>query len=220
MRIRSPLLWVLIGFASLAPAQGNNIVFSTLGPSDSFNTLSSWAVHAGDRSHSVAAQFTAGSTGNLVRVDLGMRFSSSFGPGIFNAYLYNDVGGAPDPTNPMFLSSGSFFGTFDALVPLAISGNVPVTQGSTYWLALQPGSADAWVFWDFSLPLLLGPIDISSNDGASWFSAGTSEEMPAFRLIAATSSVPDSGSSAAIFAGSFVTLLTLRRRPASKNCRG
>jgi len=205
------LLWALIGLALSGQAQANSIVFSTFGPSDSFDTTASWAVHAGDRSHSVAAQFTAGSTGNLVRIDLGMRFSSSFGAGIFNAYLYNDIGGAPDAINPIFLSSGSFFGTFDALVSLPISGNVPITQGSTYWLALQPGSADAWVFWDFSLPLLLGPIDISSDDGASWFSAGTSEEIPAFRLIAAMPGVPESSSSAAIFAGSFVILVSLRR---------
>jgi VPDSG-CTERM motif len=206
----SRLLWTLIGLALTVPARGNTIVFSTLGPSDSFDTTAAWAIEAVDLPFFIAAQFTARATGNLAMVDLGMRFSQSFGPGIFNAYLYNDADGAPNSADPIFLGSGgSFFGTYNTLVSLPVAGAVPVTKGSSYWLSLQPAFVNAWSFWDFSLPLVLGTVDFSSN-GTTWHPAGTPAEMPAFRLTA-TSSVPDSGSTVAMLAGSFVMLLGLRR---------
>jgi hypothetical protein len=157
----------------------------------------------------VAAQFTAQASGNLVSVDLGVRFSQFFGPGMFNMYLCNDAGGVPDTSNPVLLASDVSFATFTTLVSLAISGNVSVSADSSYWLSLQPAFQDAWSFWDFSSPLLLGAVGYSSN-GTTWFPAGTSAEMPAFRLTA-MSTVPDSSFSIMLLAISSLLLLGLRR---------
>jgi len=212
--MRRHLLVVVIGFALIASARANSVVFSTFGPGDSFDMTASWAVHGAVGSPSglpllIAAQFTAQASGNLVSVDLGMRFSQSFGPGLFNLYLYNDSGGVPDASTAVFLGSDGSFGTFTALVSLPVSGTVSVSAGSSYWLSLQPALENAWCFWDFSSPLLLGTIDYS-RDGATWFLVGTSQEMPAFRLTA-TSTVPDSSCTIILLATSSLVLVGLRR---------
>jgi hypothetical protein len=201
----------MIGCGLIASARANSVVFSTLGPGDSFDTTASWAIEAVDLPFFVAAQFTAQASGNLKTVDLGMSFDQFFGPGMFNVYLYNDAGGTPDSANPMFLGSDGFSGTFyfSTLVSLPISGTVPVTAGSSYWLSLQPAFENAWSFWNFSSPLLLGTVDYS-RDGTTWFLAGTSQEMPAFRLTA-TSTVPESSATIILLATSSLALLGLRR---------
>jgi hypothetical protein len=63
-----------------------------------------------------------------------MTFDSFFGPGMFNVYLYSDVGGAPDSMNPIFLGADGFNvpGRFSTLVSLPVSGNVPMNAGSSY----------------------------------------------------------------------------------------
>jgi hypothetical protein len=205
------LLWVVIGFGLIVSARANSVVFSTLGPGDSFDTTASWAIEAVGSPLLIAAQFTAQASGNLRTVDLGMSFDQFFGPGMFNVYLYNDAGGAPDSTNPIFLGSDGLSGTFhfSTLISLPISGSVSVSAGSSYWLSLQPAFENAWSFWDFSSPLLLGTVDYS-RDGTTWFLAGTSQEMPAFRLTA-TSTVPDSSSTIILLAYSSFVLLGLRR---------
>jgi hypothetical protein len=111
----------------------------------------------------------------------------------------------------MFLGSDGFSGTFyfSTLVSLPIPGTVPVTAGSSYWLSLQPAFENAWSFWNFSSPLLLGTVDYS-RDGTTWFLAGTSQEMPAFRLTA-TSTVPESSATIILLATSSLALLGLRR---------
>ena len=85
------LLWVVIGFGLIVSARANSVVFSTLGPGDSFDTTASWAIEAVGSPLLIAAQFTAQASGNLRTVDLGMSFDQFFGPGMFNVYLYNDA---------------------------------------------------------------------------------------------------------------------------------
>jgi hypothetical protein len=126
-------------------------------------------------------------------------------------YFYNDAGGTPDSANPIFLGSDGISPSIHVttIVSLPVSGTVPVTAGSTYWLSLQPALENAQRFSDFSSPLVLGTVDYSSN-GTTWFLAGTSQEMPAFRLTA-TSNVPDSSFSIMLLATSSLVLLGLRR---------
>lgn len=206
------LLWVIIGFALIVSARASSIVFSTLGPADSFNTTAAWAIEAVDRPFFIAAQFTAQASGNLRTVDLGMTFDPFLGPGMFNVYLYKDTGGVPNASSATFLGSDGSFGSdisFSTLVSLPVSGIVPVSAGSSYWLSLQPAFVNAWSFWDFSSPLLLGTVDYS-RDGTTWFLAGTSQEIPAFRLTAA-STVPDSSSTMLLLMGSSAALFRLHR---------
>lgn len=207
----------------LVTARANSIVFDTFGPGDTYSQLAGYDVGAFFlTSVETAAQFTAGTSGNLATVDLGLTYGRS--PGEFvNVYLYGDASGSPDNANQIFLGSGTptaLFGTTtNSVVSFAVAGTVPVTMGSTYWLVLKPDPANPVLEeWNASSPAVLGVI-AGSTDDSTW--GGAFSVLPAFRLTASSvSSVPDSGSTLLLMLGALVPLLffqrTLIRRQASR----
>lgn len=196
----------------LVTARGTTIVFSDLGPLDTYNQFADYEVVMNPEVlQEVAAQFTAGVSGNLATVDLGLTYQNA---GAVNAYLYGDVGGSPDNANQTFLGSGTptaVFGTTNnSLVSFAVAGTIPVTMGTTYWLVLKPAGAIMLDDWNWSSPAVVGNIALSSTD-LTWTAA--SGTLPAFRITAlGAAGVPDSGATFLLLLGSVAALLVFERR--------
>ena len=127
-----------------------------------------------------------------------------------DAFLYGDSAGSPDNANQTFLGSGfptaAFGASNNSLVSFAVTGNVAVTIGSTYWLVLKPVGfgLDAWNF-SSGTP---GLVAESTTVYQTWIPSGT--VLPAFR-ITAIPAVPDSGDTALLLVGSVVVLVVLKR---------
>jgi hypothetical protein len=206
---------LILGSALLAlTARSNTIVFSDLGAGNTYNDLIGYDVNAAaGAAEEVAAQFTAGTSGNLATVDLGLNYASSSQAGPVNVYLYADASGLPDNASQTFLGSGTpttLSGTTNnTLVSFSVAGTIPVTIGTTYWLVLKPASSSMFDIWNFSLATT-GLVANSLND--STWNAGTTT-LPAFRITAAgaATGVPDSGSTILLMLGSVAALLVLRQ---------
>jgi hypothetical protein len=191
------LIFVVLMVLSPANAPADTIVFDTFGPgntydaNDVFNIVA--PMYLGGLQEQ-AIQFTAGASGPLASLDLGLTHQAT-GPAPINAYLYGDAAGSPDNANQTFLGSGTpteYWFTNTSIVSIAIVGNVSVTAGSLYWLVLKPGAADTFDTWNFSSPQIMGNAYASNNDSAWYGGLGV---LPAFRITAlSTVGVPDLGS--------------------------
>jgi hypothetical protein len=192
-------------------ARGNSIVFNTLGPGDTYDQNLARDVEPGSE---WAAQFTAGASGNLATVDLGLTYDTINPNGPVNVYLYGDTSGSPG-TNLALLGSGTPTGvlgtTNNSLVSFAVAGTIPVTMGTTYWLVLAPADlTHHLVWWNNSSPAVSGSVAFSV-DGTTWSSFG-GLTLPAFRLTATSAAgVPDSGGTFLLLLGSVAALLALER---------
>ena len=196
----------------LVTARATSIVFNTFGPGDTYDLIAGNFVRPPIE---FAAQFTAGASGDLATVDLGLTSLVIAGP--VNAYLYGDASGSPDNSSFFFLGSGTPTGdwtsTDNSVVSFAVAGTVPVTTGTTYWLVLKAPIAGSQDHWNTSSPAISGNVDASIDD-STWVSAsGFTPFLPAFRLTASSvSSVPDSGNTLVLLFGALATLLVLRSR--------
>jgi hypothetical protein len=193
-------------------ARGNTIVFSDFGPGDTYNQFAGYSVVMNPEVlQEVGAQFTAGASGNLATVDLGLTYQVA---GAVNAYLYGDAGGSPDNANQTFLGSGTptaVFGTTNnSLVSFAVAGTIPVTMGTTYWLVLKPAGAIMLDDWNWSSPAVAGNTALSSTDLTWTVASGT---LPAFRLTASgpVQGVPDTGATFLLLLWSVATLLAFEQ---------
>jgi len=161
----------------------------------------------------IAAQFTAGASGDLAAVDLGLTYVTQ-GPA--NVYLYGDSSGLPDNAHQTLLGSvtpTAAFGTVNnSVVSLAVAGTVPVTIGNKYWLVLKPGAANVDDAWNLGADA--GFVAASSDDSIWSTGSGGVVFLPAFRLTATGGSggtggaaVPDSGGTFLLMVGSIAVLL-------------
>jgi hypothetical protein len=209
------LLLVVSSAALALTVRGNAIVFDTLGPGGNYNSNSAYGLYANPVSGttvSEAVRFTAGTSGMLATVDLGLTIWAPNPPGPMNVWLLGDASGSPDNANQTFLGlagtpTDSFNHTFfssNSLVSFTVAGNVPVTMGSNYWLALIPATANESIFWQIPSPETLGLVAVSFTHE---FFGATTNSLPAFRITA----VPDSGRTVFLLLGSVVALFLAQR---------
>ena len=196
-------------------SRGDTIVFNTFGPGDTYNQGAGYAVaHTPPGLTESAAQFTAGVSGNLTTVDLGLTYAPAFTPEPVNVFLYGNVSGAPDNANQTLLGTATptsaFLTTNNSVISFNVAGTVSVTMGATYWLVLKPAVSGEFDVWNSSLPPVIGTLGASYNDSTWNDSAAV---LPAFRLsaLSATSAVPDSGGTILLLLGSVLTLFVLQR---------
>jgi hypothetical protein len=206
------ILFILSTAFLALTARGNTIVFSDLGPADTYDQASGYGVVGGGAD--IAAEFTAGASGDLANIDLGLTFSAGVS-GPVNVFLYGDASGTPDNANQTLLGSGTptvaFGTTNNSLVSFAVAGTVPVTMGTTYWLVLKPAAATGFDVWNLSSPATPGSVDTSA-DHATWTGVGPAAILPAFRITASgAAGVPDSGATFLLMLGSLAALLALHR---------
>jgi hypothetical protein len=208
---------VLLGIAMLPLAtavRADTAVFDSFGPGDTYNPSSAYFVGNGANNDEPAAQFTAGASGNLVNVDLGLTYFNGSNPANrqVNVFLYGDASDSPDNANQTLLGSVTPTALFDgvtnnSVVSFSVAGTVPVTAGSTYWLVLKPTSFGTDDAWNLSSPAITG-LAFVSHDDSTW--AGNRQTLPAFRLTV-SSAVPDSGATILLMLGSMGALFPLQR---------
>jgi len=209
------LLIILTSVVLVAAARADTTVFDTFGPGDTYNAGLAYQIGGGANNEEIAAQFTAGASGNLANVALGLTYFLGTNPAFraVNVFLYGDASGSPDNANQTPLGSTTPIALFDgvtnnSVVSFSVAGTVPVTMGSLYYLVLKPtslGTTDAWML---SSPVVTGASFVSFND-STWVE-GNSHILPAFRLTA-VSTVPDSGGTILLMLCSSAALFLLRR---------
>ena len=206
----------------LVTARATSIVFDTFGAGNTYNDSLGFdvgsAVFFPDNYSDIeeAAQFTAGASGDLASVDLGLTYFTGFTATPVNVYLAGNGSSPFDPSNEIFLGSGTptaaYQSTNNSVVGFSVSGTVPVTIGTTYWLVLKPASATGLDVWNAAADPgpVLGVEDVQGHVNGPLFTASY-PFLPAFRLTASgVSSVPDSGNTLLLFCGAVATLLVLR----------
>src|SRR6266404_2819870 len=209
------LLIILTSAVVAANAGADLTVFDTFGPGDTYNPGLALGIGGGANNEEIAAQFTAGASGNLANVALGLTYRLGTDPAFraVNVFLYGDASGSPDNANQTLLGSTTPIALFDgvtnnSVVIVSVAGTVPVTMGSLYYLVLKPtslGTTDAWML---SSPPVNGLVFSSPND-STWNQA-LSNVLPAFRLTA-VSTVPDSGGTILLMLGAVAALLLSHR---------
>ncbi len=207
---------IVLGSALLAfTAQGTTIVYTNLGPGDTYDQNFGFGVgNVGGSRYSQAMQFMAGASGDLATVDLALTYGDN-GPALVNVFLYGDASNSPDTASQIFLGTATptaaFHTTNNSLVTLNIAGIVPVTLGIKYWLALMPTSDNIDV-WNQTSPPVPGLAAASVDNGQTWFPAGF-DAIGAFRVTANTdgSSVPESGGTIWLLFASVATVFAVRR---------
>jgi len=133
---------IIVALAILsATAQANTIILDTFGPSNTYNQSAGFAVTKVPSLFQEAARFTAGASGQLATIDLGLTWETT--PGSVLVFLYGDAGGTPNILDQTLLGSvtptGEFDTTNDSIVTLTVPTGVSLTGGTGYWLVLKPG---------------------------------------------------------------------------------
>lgn len=140
-------LVAVVAFSSAARAE---VVYSNLGPGDSFNTGIGWTIsgaasQAGGE-YVVGTAFVAGVTARLTQLEVAffrasgtgavdLELYAADGSGQLGALIegYANVGPIPDIPN---------------LISAASSLNPILTAGQRYWLVASPVDGDSWVGWN------------------------------------------------------------------------
>ena len=150
------LLIILTSAVVAATAGADVTVFNTFGPGDTYNPGLAYQIGGGANNGEIAAQFTAGASGNLANVALGLTYRLDTDPAFraVNVFLYGDASGSPDNANQTLLGSSTPIALFDgvtnnSVVSFSVAGTVPVAMGSLYYVVLKPtslGTTDAGCF--------------------------------------------------------------------------
>lgn len=211
-KIFSLTIAVAASFAVSPIARANTIAFDTFGPGNTYNPGLGYAVGSSSN-FANAVQFTSLASGNLIAVDLGLTFLE---PGPVNVFLYGDAAGVLNTASQTFLGSAtptaSFASTNNSVVSLSVGGAVPLTLGTTYWLALQPGNGTVSDVWNASTTTIANR-DFSTDGGATWNTTAP-DFAAAFRLTVLDgnngSAVPETGSTIALMLGAVGALIAFR----------
>src|SRR3954451_2942311 len=177
-------IFVLAAIFSLAamPLRADLIVFNDLGPGNTHEAGPGLGI-GGLSNTAIAAGFTSLASGNLTTVDLGLTYQQQGTPVPVQVYLDQALAsGLPDEATAILLGSvtpTTEDGPADALASFNVSGVVPVTLGTSYFLVLKAGSVRALDIWNYSFNQS-GTVAISASGGAFGFIFETPE--PAFRL--------------------------------------
>ena len=203
MSIRSRLL-LLIALTSICLPASAGVIYSNLGPGDSF---AADGCTLGLGGGVCGYQFQAATSANVTSIEL-VAFLVDGDTGL-DVWLKSDNGGLPGTTLEHFqLAAGSLLAD-GKLFSLPSLLNPPLTSGSSYWLLATTTNPDAWATWNYTDPAVLG---------TSYFFDGTDETtlsgetMGAFRVNGTSSDIPEPGTLSMLLAGAALIAAKLARR--------
>jgi hypothetical protein len=193
-RIRLGIPALVFASVAMLPAQGA-VLFSNLGPGDTFNTASGNVI---DNNQYVASNFTASETASITSLRLALRSSSA---SAFDLIVSLRSPGS-FPTGSVLESwtiSGSSLSQSTAQIETLISLTNPLlTSGETYWIRLESQVASPSRFvWHMNSTGDQG-IAISQTQGTSWLS-GPFATAPAFEVNG--SAVPEPSAALLLIGG-------------------
>ena len=152
---RSFVLLAAVGFLlSPRPAFADGVVFSNLGPGNSFNTSAGWAI-AGPTStfatlipgpESIAKSFTP--SGNVDLSQILIPLGISDGTNGVQVFLETSVGGLPGGVLDSWSVTG--LSSTPTLEALSAMGTQFLSGGVTYWVVVGPIASDTSARWMFN----------------------------------------------------------------------
>lgn len=205
MMVRS-FIWsmaVMVAVALNAAPLSASVIYSNLGPGDSFIPNSGWVVATlASQDHvdqAIAMPFTVGGSNyTFMSAELAMYLAHGTSP--LNISLTADAGGLPGDVIETI--SVSVLNSEPALVTATSSLLPTLTAGSTYWItAVASGDlSSVWMFADELGMPIFGTVGYSYDSGDSWSTSSTvpprdpltSNEAAAFRVNG--SAVPEPSS--------------------------
>jgi hypothetical protein len=177
-----------------APAHASEIVFSNLGPGDSYSCCIGSGIESIPDTYT-ASPFVSPGTFTLDSIEIALTYIGGTNAGTFA--LWSDVGGRPGQVIESFQASGvPAFGTTSTALAVGVSPLHPVlSTGLQYWVSASV-SGDSFLVWNLNNTGDLGRVFHFGINGGG-FGFNPEWEAGAFRIngtAAETSVVPEPSS--------------------------
>ena len=199
---------VMLSICLSGIASADTVVYSNLGPGNSYNTSpgTGWGVSA---FQDVAAGFT-GTGVNLSEVNVALS-SEAVGTKSVLIELLADSGGTPDTTNILEQWTVNNIPTdpLSQLFDLTSVLHPFLASGTQYWLSAFPGANDTNAGWNWNSTGATGFEFRDPQIGPSWLTASGLRPTPAFSIIGV---VPEPSSLMLLGSGALGLLGMIRRK--------
>lgn len=164
------------GFLLALPSSAS-VIFSNLGPGDTFGAGGNVFRGAGDPDSStsppdIAESFIAAITDDIFSVEVPLLLISDTAPSSVTVHIASDSGGSPGvilQSSSLVVPTGS-----PALAVATFGSGTTLTSGATYWLWLMAGGSDV-VRWQSADPVVGTGFQQSFNSGTSWVDRGAQD---------------------------------------------
>jgi hypothetical protein len=156
------------------------VIFSTLGPGDTYNTSVGYAIGVSPYEYEQGNSFAFSVAAPYYLDTIELAVGHVSGTNEIDVWLMSDAAGEPGAIIEAFNFTN--LGAFGDNNPLLVGTSVlrPVlTPGTYYWLIASAPNSDTWAAWNYSSPAVSGSR--AYREGAGPWSVST-DTMAAFRV--------------------------------------
>ena len=179
--MRRHLLLYVAAILLLAVPSHADVIFSTLGPGDTYNTSIGYTIGFSGMEYDQGNQFSFAAATPYFLDTIELAAGLVLGTNEIDVWLMSDAAGEPGAIIEAFNFTN--LGPFEQNNTLLVGTSVlrPVlTPGTDYWLIASAPNSDTHAGWNISSPSVLGLRAIRQGAGPWWIGLG--ETMAAFRV--------------------------------------